>query len=164
MGHLILGQNSEDEFQCLQVGYGERGRTTRGSSKESGIGFMTVVTIRVWTNWKDCNDQVLNATPLFAVFPDLDRDLWSRRALNSLASALGNPIGAVQLGKANNRPSAMIGVVVRKNFTFPKTLTINTNDKDGRRSKRVVKVTYPCKPLLCQSCQGFGHSNCGQQT
>lgn len=29
---------------------------------------------------------------------------------------------------------------------------------------RKIGVAYPCRPQFCETCQGFGHLNCGRQT
>lgn len=80
------------------------------------------------------------------MFLDLENDLWSHKSLSSLAPALGRPVGAVCLGKPNYRPSAMVGVIVKYDFDFPKSLSIKVADPNGNVTDRHVRVAYPCKP------------------
>lgn len=77
---------------------------------------------------------------------------------------IGRLIGAVRLGKPFNCPSALVGVIVSKDFKFPETITIETVNSQGNKSRRVIRITYPCIPTCCQSCQGFGHTTYGGRT
>lgn len=79
----------------------------------------TIITMRPWANWRECNLQNYNAMPIKVILPDLHDDLWSRKALSGITSTLGKSIGVQRMGCPRDRPSALLGILVSQSFTFP---------------------------------------------
>lgn len=57
--------------------------------------------------------------PIKTTFLVLSNDLWSRMALSRITLALDKPIGSQRLGRPNDQPSTMVGVMVDQLFAFP---------------------------------------------
>lgn len=53
--------------------------------------------IRGWMTWKDCNFKAYSSLPIKIVLPVLGPNLWSKKALCTITSTLGKPIGAQRL-------------------------------------------------------------------
>lgn len=82
----------------------------------------------------------MSSTSIQAIFPNLDANLWSRKALNTITSALGKLVGALRLGKPHDFPSSMVGVIVQRHFSFLEKKSINVVDNISKTSERVVRI------------------------
>lgn len=98
------------------------------------------------------------------VFPQLDNDLWSRRSLKKIITYLEKSIGVQKLGRPHNRPSTLVGVLISSVFQFPETISVIAINRRGEMREKSIRVKYPCKPLYCYSCGGFGYINCKERT
>lgn len=102
--------------------------------------------------------------PLLVVLPELDDDLWIKKALSAIILTLGTSIGVQRLGKLHDKSLALVGVIVTHEFSFPDTIDITVEDGHGTRTNRMINIAYPCKPYHCEDCKGFGHKECGSRT
>lgn len=50
--------------------------------------------------------------------------LWRIKALSAITFTLGTPLGAQRLGKAYDRPTTLIGVIVKYGFGFSNNIDI----------------------------------------
>lgn len=62
------------------------------------------------------------------------------------------------LGKPEDRPSAMVGVLINQAFTFPEMISVDLVDQNGEIAEGCMRVAYPCRPPHYHICGGYGHT------
>ncbi|KAF7144247.1 hypothetical protein RHSIM_Rhsim05G0102900 [Rhododendron simsii] len=89
-------------------------------------------------------------------FYNVPLDLWTE-GLSHVASAIGKPLYADHLAESCKRISyAKICVEVDTSAPLPESFGLSLPSG----AKFTIRVWYPWKPLMCESCHVFDHRNC----
>lgn len=116
-----------------------------------------LMVLQQWQPQMNLVKQQLTKIPLWAHFYNVPLELWSEAGLSFVASAVGKPLYADQLTESCKRISfAKICVEVDSSSPLPETFDITLPSG----AVFTIKVWYPWRPFMCETCKVFGHKNC----
>jgi len=92
-------------------------------------------------------------------FPSLPPELFARRALMSIAAAVGKPIAIDKATQLRSRPStARVKVILNILDKHPEQIRLKYIDGGtGKIVEQLQQVTYDNLPLYCNQCKHQGH-------
>ncbi|XP_059310758.1 uncharacterized protein LOC132062141 [Lycium ferocissimum] len=101
---------------------------------------------------------------VWILFPNLSNDLFDKRSLLSIASAVGKPIFMDKATQLRSRPSkARVRVILNLLDKYPDHVRLQSVDKvTGRIIDKFQEVMYDNMPQYCTHCRHQGHDekNC----
>ncbi|KAK1384236.1 hypothetical protein POM88_021971 [Heracleum sosnowskyi] len=98
--------------------------------------------------------------PLWIKLSKVPDCYWTSIGLSSIASVVGNPLGADELtSKLDVLPFAKVCIQYEIGAPLPRKIPVMAiNPCTGNKEEVDVLVSYPIKPLVCMSCKSLGHT------
>ncbi|KAK1401521.1 hypothetical protein POM88_001126 [Heracleum sosnowskyi] len=102
----------------------------------------------------------ITSMPLWIKISKIPDCYWTSTGLSSIASVVGNPLGADELtSKLDVLPFAKVCVQYEIGAALPSKIPVMAiNPCTGVKEEVDVLISYPIKPLVCTSCKSLGHS------
>ncbi|KAI8572963.1 hypothetical protein RHMOL_Rhmol01G0242000 [Rhododendron molle] len=116
-----------------------------------------LMVLKQWHLEMNLVKEQLDKIPIWAHFYNVPLELWTEEGLSHVASAIRKPLYADYLTKSCKRISyAKICVEVDASIPLPKSFGLSLPSG----ATFTIRVWYPWKPFMCESCHVFGHKNC----
>ena len=103
---------------------------------------------------------MLHYIPVWAQFYNIPIELWTKKGLSLIASAIGKPLYADSATEVRSCVNfARICVEVDASHPLVEEFDVEMLGEDGSSTMVPIRVSYQWKPPSCSFCQVFGHSS-----